>query len=112
MKTYDFSEEKITIIEQKEKWQLIDLQEIKEYRDLIFFLVWRDIKVRYAQTILGYLWAVLVPFIQIIIFTIVFGKVAKLPTDGIPYILFSSVAIIPWTYMFDLSRYTNIGKVG
>jgi lipopolysaccharide transport system permease protein len=99
MKTYDFSEEKITIIEQKEKWQLIDLQEIKEYRDLIFFLVWRDIKVRYAQTILGYLWAVLVPFIQIIIFTIVFGKVAKLPTDGIPYILFSSVAIIPWTYM-------------
>lgn len=72
---------------------------MKEYRDLIFFLVWRDIKVRYAQTILGYLWAILVPLIQIIIFTIVFGKVAKLPTDGIPYILFSSVAIIPWTYM-------------
>lgn len=99
MKTYDFYEEKITIIEHKKKWQLIDLQEIKEYRDLIFFLVWRDIKVLYAQTILGYLWAVLVPLIQIIIFTIVFGKVAKLSTDGIPYLLFSSVAIIPWTYM-------------
>jgi len=99
MKTYEFYEEKITIIEHKKKWQLIDLQEMKEYRDLIFFLVWRDIKVRYAQTILGYLWAILVPLIQIIIFTIVFGKVAKLPTDGIPYILFSSVAIIPWTYM-------------
>jgi len=61
--------------------------------------VWRDIKVLYAQTILGFLWAVLQPLIQIIIFTIIFGKVAKLSTEGIPYILFSSVAIIPWTYM-------------
>ena len=89
----------VTIIKSKSGWQIIDFKELKEYRDLFFFLVWRDIKVLYAQTILGFSWALLQPVIQIIIFTIVFGKVAKLPTDGIPYILFSTVAIIPWTYM-------------
>jgi lipopolysaccharide transport system permease protein len=74
-------------------------QELKDYRDLFYFLVWRDIKTLYAQTILGFMWAILQPLVQIVIFTIIFGKVAKLPTDGIPYILFSSVAIIPWTYI-------------
>jgi lipopolysaccharide transport system permease protein len=61
--------------------------------------VWRDIKVLYAQTILGFSWAILQPLIQIAIFTIIFGKVAKVSTDGIPYFLFVSVAVIPWTYM-------------
>ena len=89
----------VTIIEPKTGWQLIHLKELKEYKDLFYFLTWRDIKVLYAQTILGFLWAILQPCIQILIFTIVFGKVAKVSTEGIPYILFSSVAIIPWTYM-------------
>ena len=80
-------------------WQAINFKELMEYRDLFYFLVWRDIKVLYAQTILGFLWAILQPLIQIVIFTIIFGKVAKISTDGIPYVLFSSVAIIPWTYM-------------
>lgn len=89
----------ITIIKPKSGWQLIDFKELKQYRDLFYFMVWREIKVLYAQTILGFSWAILQPLIQIIIFTIVFGKVAKISTDGIPYFLFSSVAIIPWTYM-------------
>jgi len=89
----------VTIIKPKSGWQVINLKELKEYRDLFYFLVWRDIKVLYAQTILGFLWAILQPLIQIFIFTIIFGKIAKISTDGIPYILFSSVAIIPWTYM-------------
>jgi len=89
----------ITIIEPKNGWQVINFAELKAYRDLFYFLTWRDIKVLYAQTILGFLWAILQPCIQILIFTIIFGKVAKINTDGIPYILFSSVAIIPWTYM-------------
>jgi lipopolysaccharide transport system permease protein len=89
----------VTIIKPKSGWQVINFDELREYRDLFYFLVWRDIKVLYAQTILGFLWAILQPGIQIIIFTIVFGKVAKLSSDGIPYILFVSVAIIPWTYM-------------
>ena len=89
----------VTIIKPRTGWQGIGFRELKEYRDLFYFLTWRDIKVLYAQTILGFLWAILQPCIQILIFTIVFGKVAKINTDGIPYILFSSVAIIPWTYM-------------
>jgi len=89
----------VTIIKPKSGWQITDLKELKEYRDLFYFLVWRDIKVLYAQTILGFSWSILQPLIQIVLFTFVFGKVAKLQTDGIPYILFSSVAIIPWTYM-------------
>ena len=89
----------VTVIEPPKGWQIIDFKELKEYRDLFYFLVWRNIKVMYAQTIMGFSWAILNPFIQIIIFTLIFGKVAQLETDGIPYTLFSSVAIIPWTYM-------------
>ncbi|HHJ20022.1 MAG TPA: ABC transporter permease [Gammaproteobacteria bacterium] len=83
------------------KWEIIDFQELKDYRDLFFFLVWRDIKVLYAQTIMGFAWAILNPLIQIVVFSIIFGKVAKLDTDGIPYVLFSTVAIIPWAYMSE-----------
>ncbi len=83
------------------KWEIIDFKELRDYRDLFFFLVWRDIKVLYAQTIMGFAWAILNPLIQIVIFSVIFGKVAKLDTDGIPYVLFSTVAIIPWTYMSE-----------
>jgi lipopolysaccharide transport system permease protein len=91
--------DKITVVESQLKWYVIDFNELKEYKDLILFLVWRDIKVLYAQTILGLSWAILQPLIQIFIFSIVFGKVARIPTEGIPYVLFSTVAIVPWTYM-------------
>lgn len=99
MNNLNASNTPVTIIKPRSGWQIIDFKELKEYRDLFYFLVWRDIKVLYAQTILGFSWALLQPLIQIVIFTIIFGKVAKVATDGIPYILFSSVAIIPWTYM-------------
>ncbi len=91
--------ESIVVIKPKKGWQVLDFQELREYRDLFYFLVWRDIKILYAQTILGFSWAILQPLIQIVIFTVIFGKVAKVPTDGIPYFLFSTVAIIPWTYI-------------
>ena len=89
----------ITIIKPKTGWQLIDFKELKQYRDLFYFMVWREIKVLYAQTVLGFSWAILQPFIQIVIFTIVFGKVAKVSSEGVPYFLFTTLAIIPWTYM-------------
>ncbi len=89
----------LTVIKPISGWQSIDFNEIKEYRDLFYFLVWRDIKVLYAQTIMGFSWAIISPLIQIIVFTLIFGKLAKIPTDGIPYFLFSTLAIIPWTYM-------------
>jgi lipopolysaccharide transport system permease protein len=91
--------EEVTVIEHRTGWQLIDFRELKRYRDLFFFLAWREIKILYAQTILGFSWAILQPLIQILIFTVVFGKVAGLSTDGTPYFLFSTVAIIPWSYM-------------
>ena len=80
-------------------WQSIDFGELREYRDLFFYLVWRDIKVLYAQTVLGFSWAILSPLVQIVIFTLIFGKLAGVPSDGVPYFLFSTLAIIPWTYM-------------
>jgi lipopolysaccharide transport system permease protein len=97
---------------------VIDFREIYEYRELFLFLVWRDIKALYAQTIMGFSWAILQPLIQIILFTIIFGKVAKINTDGIPYFLFSTVAIIPWTYMSmattssSMSLVMNQGMLG
>ena len=93
------SDDNITIIKPSSGWQFLELRELRKYRDLFYFLVWRDIKVLYAQTILGFLWAILQPCIQILLFTIVFGKVAKINSDGIPYLLFTTVAIVPWTYL-------------
>jgi len=91
----------VTVLSADSGWALFDFQELKQYRDLFYFLVWRDIKVLYAQTVLGFSWAVLNPAIQIVIFSIIFGRVAKLDTGDVPYVLFSTVAIIPWTYMSD-----------
>ena len=93
------TKDRVAVIEPVGGWRLFDWQELKEYRDLFFFLIFRDIKVLYAQTVLGFLWAILNPLIQIAIFTIIFGGVAQIDTDGIPYMLFVTVAIIPWTYM-------------
>ena len=101
MRTPASENELVTVIEAESGWKLPDFKELKSYQDLFYFLVWRDVKVLYAQTVLGFSWAILNPLVQIIIFTIIFGKVAKIPTDGIPYVLFSTVAIIPWTYMSE-----------
>ena len=95
----EFQAANLTVIKPMSGWFEFDFKELINYRDLFYFLVWRDIKALYAQTILGFSWAILNPLIQIIIFSIVFGRLAKLPTEGIPYILFSSAAIIPWTFM-------------
>lgn len=91
--------EKVTVIEPLSPWNIINFKELKEYQDLFLFLIWRDIKVLYAQTILGFSWAILQPLTQILIFTVIFGKVAKIDTDGIPFFLFSTVGIVPWTFM-------------
>ena len=92
-------EPSVTIIQPRSGWHSIDFKELREYRDLFFFLVWRDVKVLYAQTILGFAWAIVNPLSQIVIFTIIFGNIAKISTEGIPYLVFSSLGIIPWTYM-------------
>jgi lipopolysaccharide transport system permease protein len=87
-----------TIIEPKTGWQLIDWSELRQYKDLLYFLVWRDIKVLYKQTVLGFTWAVIRPVFSMIIFSVVFGNLAKVPSDGVPYPIFSYAALLPWTY--------------
>ena len=74
----------------------VNLREIWDYRELLMFLAWRDIKVRYRQTVLGILWAILQPLTAMVIFSIVFGQLAKLPSDGIPYPIFTYAALLPW----------------
>lgn len=88
----------ITVIEPKSGWQLIEWRELRHYRDLFVFLVWRDVKIRYAQSILGVGWAVIQPVFSMIVFTIVFGNLAKISSDGVPYAIFSFAALVPWTY--------------
>ena len=86
------------IIKPKKGWQLINFKELAAYRDLFYFLVIRDIKVRYKQTVLGGIWAIVQPFFMMIVFSLFFGNLAKLPSDGIPYPIFSYSALIAWTY--------------
>jgi lipopolysaccharide transport system permease protein len=85
-------------IEPSKGWVSLKLRELWEYRELLYFLVWRDIKVRYKQTVLGAAWAVIQPFFTMVVFSIFFGRLAKIPSDGIPYPLFSFAALVPWNF--------------
>jgi lipopolysaccharide transport system permease protein len=85
-------------IEPSTGWVSLNLRELVEYRELLFFLVWRDVKVRYKQTVLGASWAILQPFLAMVIFSVFFGRVAKIPSDGIPYPIFAYTALVPWMF--------------
>ncbi len=87
-----------TIIEARSNWRLVDWKELYNYRDLLRFLVWREVKVRYAQSAIGIGWAIIQPVFSMIVFTIIFGRLAKISSDGSPYALFSLAALVPWTY--------------
>ena len=78
----------------KNEW----LKDVWRYRELFYFLVWRNIKVRYKQTLLGASWSIIQPFFMMVVFTLFFGKLAKMPSDGVPYPIFSYAALLPWTY--------------
>ena len=88
----------VTRIEPSKGWVSLKLGELWDYRELIYFLTWRDIKVRYKQTLLGAAWAVIQPFFTMVVFSLFFGKLAKVPSDGIPYPIFSYAALVPWTF--------------
>ena len=85
-------------IEPSKGWSSVKLKELFEYRELLYFLIWRDIKVRYKQTVMGAAWAIIQPFFTMVVFTIFFGRLAKMPSDGIPYPIFSYAALVPWTF--------------
>jgi lipopolysaccharide transport system permease protein len=78
-------------------WVSLKLRDLWEYRELLYFLTWRDVKVRYKQTVLGAAWAIIQPFFTMVVFSLFFGKLAKVPSDGVPYPIFSYAALVPWT---------------
>ena len=88
----------VTIIEPHSGWRLINWQELREHGDLFLFLVWRTVAVRYAQSAIGVGWAVVQPLASMVIFTVVFGRLVKVQSDGEPYAIFAFVALVPWTY--------------
>jgi lipopolysaccharide transport system permease protein len=92
------SADAVLVIAPPEERPPVDVRELWSYRGLIFFLVWRDLKVRYAQTVLGAAWAIVQPVLTMIIFTVIFGHFARVPSDGVPYAAFSLAAVVPWTY--------------
>ena len=87
-----------TVIQPSRGWVALRLGELWAYRELLYFLVWRDIKVRYKQTALGAAWAVIQPFFTMVVFSVFFGRLAQLPSDGVPYPVFTYCALVPWTY--------------
>jgi lipopolysaccharide transport system permease protein len=100
----------LTVIEPKSGWRSIDLREIREYRDLFRFLVLRNIKVLYKQTVMGFAWAVIRPLFSMLVFSFVFGKLARIPSDGVPYPVFSYAGLLPWTY-FAASLSASTGSL-
>jgi lipopolysaccharide transport system permease protein len=97
-----------TIIRPSSGFPTLDLPALWEYRELLYFLTWRDVKVRYKQTALGAAWAVIQPLFTMVVFSLFFGHLAKIPSDGVPYPLFSYAALLPWTYFaFALGGASN-----
>jgi lipopolysaccharide transport system permease protein len=96
------------LIKPTKGWASLKLKDLWEYRELLYFLVWRDIKVRYKQTALGAAWAIIQPFFTMVVFSLFFGKLAKMPSDGVPYPLFCFAALVPWTLFSNgLSQSSN-----
>ncbi len=112
------AENEVIVIDPIRRWGFPDLRELFHYRDLIYFMVLRNIKVAYAQSVGGLAWAFVQPAVQVLIFSLVFGGLLQLPSDGVPYPLFSAVAVIPWTYMATVmnlgssSLVANSGMLG
>ena len=106
--TPNFSLQDYLVLEPNHGWLTFELSDLWRYRELLFFLTWRDIKVRYKQTVLGAAWAVLQPLLTMVVFSIIFGLLANLPSDGIPYPLFTFTALLPWQlFAFALTNSSN-----
>jgi len=98
----------ITVIEPRKGWMPVNLGELWKFRELLYFLAWRDVKVKYKQTALGVIWAVLQPLLAMLVFSVLFGRFAHMPSDGIPYPIFVYIGILPWNYFASvLGQSTN-----
>jgi len=110
--TFHLPEEPLVVIQASNKWNLINLKDIWAYRELLFFLTWRDVKVRYKQTLLGAAWAILQPLFMMIIFTIFFGRLAGVDSAGIPYPIFALAGLVPWTFFSNTITASGNSLVG
>lgn len=88
----------VTVIQPQRGWRAVDARELWLYHELLFFLIWRDIKVRYKQTVIGAAWAILQPVCTMVIFSVIFGSFAKIPSDGVPYPVFVYAGLLPWLF--------------
>ena len=98
----------VTKIRPPQRRITLDLHEVWSYRDLLLLLIWAEIKVRYKQTVIGAAWAILQPFLAMVVFSVIFGNLLRVPTDGVPYPVFAYCALVPWTYFTHaLNKSTN-----
>ena len=102
----------VTIIEPSRGWSSLNLRELWQYRELLYFLAWRDISVRYKQTLLGAAWAIIQPFFSMIVFSLFFGRLANIPSEGVPYPIFNYTAMLPWTYFATAITASSNSLVG
>jgi len=103
----------VSVIRPSKGWVALRLGDLWKYRELVYFLIWRDVKVRYKQAALGVAWAIIQPVMTMVIFSIIFGGLAKLPTDGgVPYPIFSYVALLPWQLFANALQKSGISLVG
>ncbi|MDQ3804713.1 MAG: ABC transporter permease [Acidobacteriota bacterium] len=102
----------LVVIEPSRAWGAVNLGDLWAYRELLYFLVWRDVKVRYKQTVLGVLWAVLQPLFMMVVFTVFFGRLAGVQTGDVPYPLFAYVGLVPWTFFANAVSASGNSLVG
>ena len=106
--TVDFTALPVHVIVPERGWVPVRLKELWEFRELLYFFVWRELKVRYKQTALGVAWAIIQPFFTMIVFSLIFGRLAKVPSDGLPYPVFAFCALLPWQlFAFALTEASN-----
>ncbi|HKN82630.1 MAG TPA: ABC transporter permease [Pyrinomonadaceae bacterium] len=110
--TFRLPAEPLVVIQPGKKWSFLSLKDIWAYRELLFFLTWRDVKVRYKQTALGAAWAILQPLFMMVIFTIFFGRLAGVASSGIPYPLFALAGLVPWTFFSNSITASGNSLVG
>ena len=102
----------VTFLRPSRGWTALNLSALWAYRELVYFLTWRDIKVRYKQTVMGAAWAIIQPFFTMVVFSLFFGRLAKIPSDSIPYPIFSYAALVPWMFFANGLTYSSNSLVG
>ena len=102
----------VTVLKPSKGWVALNIGELWEYRELLYFLTWRDIKVRYKQTVLGAAWAIIQPVSTMVVFSLFFGKLARIPSDGIPYPIFAYAALVPWSFFANGLNQSSNSVVG